>query len=408
MWFYMKLAWRNIFRNKRRTIIAGIAIGVGLASLLFTAALIDGMKINMIQSATSSFLGDAEIHGNGFRETQEVEKIIADPDQVTAELTKDPVVEKFTPRTLSIGMITSPADASAVVLVGVTPETEKDLSKVDESMVEGKFFEGTKPGDILIGSKLAELLEVALGDRIVVTVTQANTGELNQEMFRVSGIYRFGIPEMDSGMAFIRLQTAQKMLAIGNGVHQIAVKFNDIRIASQGDHPFWKKYSGTNNEAVGWPILLPQMKAAVEMSWISIVITAVILMGLVTFGIINTLFMSFYERMFEFSILVAIGTRPGGLRKLIIFEAAALGIVGIILGLLLGAVVTLIFSYTGLDYRGIEYAGATFQELIYPVVHTWHYIAFPIGVFIFTILVGLYPSWVASRLRPADGLRRSL
>ncbi|MDQ1354169.1 MAG: transporter permease, partial [Acidobacteriota bacterium] len=92
----------------------------------------------------------------------------------------------------------------------------------------------------------------------------------------------------------------------------------------------------------------------------------------------------------------------------IIFEAAALGIVGIILGLLLGAVVKLIFSYTGLDYRGIEYAGATFQELIYPVVHTWHYIAFPIGVFIFTILVGLYPSWVASRLRPADGLRRSL
>lgn len=408
MWFYMKLAWRNIFRNKRRTIIAGIAIGVGLAALLFTAALMEGMNINMIQSVTSSFLGEAEIHGKGFRETQEVEKTIANPDQLTTELSRDPVVEKFTPRTLSIGMITSPAEANAVVLVGVAPESEKYLSKIDESIAAGKFFEGTNPGDILIGSKLAELLEVAPGDRIVVTVTQANSGDLNQEMFRVSGIYRFGVPEMDSGMAFIRLQTAQKMLGIGNGIHQIAVKFNDIRIASQGNHPFWEKYSGANNEAVGWPILLPQMKTAVDMSWISILITAVILMGLVTFGIINTLFMSFYERMFEFSILGAIGTRPGGLRKLIIFEAAALGIIGIILGVLLGSIALLILNNTGLDYRGIEYAGATFKELIYPAVHIWHYIVFPSGVFVFTIVVGLYPAWVASRLRPADGLRRSL
>jgi ABC-type lipoprotein release transport system permease subunit len=404
----MKLAWRNILRNKRRTIIAGIAIGVGLASLLFTAALMEGMKINMIHSSTSSFLGEAEIHGSDFRETQEVEKTINNLDHLTKELKQDPLVDKFTLRTLSMGMITSPSDAGAVLVVGIVPETEKYLSKIDDSLKKGKFFSGSNQRDIVIGSELAEILAVDLGDRIVVTVSQVNTGDLSQEMFRVSGIYHFGIPEMDTGMVFISLPTAQRMLGIGHNVHQIAVKFHNIQIASQADHPFWKKYSKYNNEAVGWPILLPQMKTVLDMTWISLLIVAAILMGLVTFGIINTLFMSFYERMFEFSILSAIGTRPGGLRKIIIFEAASLAIIGIILGVVVGLVVTIIFKYVGFDYRGIEYAGTTFQELIYPYIHPWHYIVYPTGVFVFTILVGIYPAWVASRLRPAEGLRKSL
>ncbi|HLP62224.1 MAG TPA: FtsX-like permease family protein [Candidatus Deferrimicrobium sp.] len=408
MWFYIKLAWRNVLRNKRRTIIAGSAIGVGLASLLFTAALMEGMKINMIHSSTSSFLGEAEIHGSDFRETQEVEKTVNNLDQVIADLKQESVVDKFTLRTLSMGMITSPSDANAVLLVGIIPGTEKYLSKIDDAIEKGAFFSGNNLNDIVIGSKLAEILAVALGDRIVVTVSQANTGDLSQEMFRVSGIYSYGITEMDTGMAFIRLPVSQRMLGIGDNVHQIAVKFNDIRIASMGNHFFWKKYSRYNNEAVGWPILLPQMKTVMDMTWISLLIVAVILMGLVTFGIINTLFMSFYERMFEFSILSAVGTRPGGLRKLIIFEAVSLAIIGIILGILLGLIITVIFKYAGIDYRGIEYAGTTFHELIYPVIHPLHYLIYPAGVFVFTILVGLYPAWVASRLRPAEGLRRSL
>lgn len=408
MWFYMKLAWRNVLRNKRRTIIASIAIGVGLASLLFTAALMEGMKINMIHSSTSSFLGEAEIHGDNFRENQDVDKTVNNLDQVIKELQQDPVVDKFTLRTLSIGMITSPSDANAILLVGVTPKTEIYLSKVASSIIKGNFFAGNNPLDIVIGSKLAELLEIDVGDRVVVTVSQAKTGDLSQEMFRVSGIYHFGIDEMDSGMAFIRIHVAQRMLGIGNRVHEIAIKFKDIEIASKSNDPFWKKFSRYNNEAVGWPILLPQMKTVLDMTWISILISTVILMGMVTFGIINTLFMSFYERMFEFSILGAIGTRPSGLRKLIIFEAAALAIIGIGFGVILGFIVTIIFKYVGIDYRGIEYAGTTFSELIYPVFRVWHYIIFSVGVFVFTILVSLYPAWVASRLRPAEGLRRSL
>ena len=408
MWFYVKLAWRNMFRNKRRTIIASIAIGIGLASLIFSAALMEGMVNNMIQAATSSWLGEAQIHGSEFRETQEVEKTVQQLDQVVAELNRETLVDKFTLRTLSMGMVSSPANVNAVLLMGVEPETEKYLSKMDNAINQGDFFSGNSPRDIVIGSKLAETREVSLGDRVVVTVAQAKTGDLSQEMFRISGIYNFDIKEMDTGMAFVRLSVAQRMLGIGSGVHQIAIKFKDTQTALMADSPFWEKYSRFGNEAVPWTTLLPQMKAVLSMTDISLLFMAVILGVVVIFGIINTLFMSLYERMFEFAVMRAVGTRPGGLRKLIILEAGALAVISIILGIVLGMILTAILSHTGIDYRGIEFAGTTFHELIYPVVSVGHYIIFPIGVFIFTIIVGLYPAWVAGRLRIADALRKSL
>jgi ABC-type lipoprotein release transport system permease subunit len=407
MWFYLKLAWRNIFRNKRRTIITSFAIGIGLASLIFTAALMEGMIRNMVQSATSSFLGEAQVHGGGFRETQEVEKTVNDLDRVTAELKQDPLVARYTLRTLSMGMVTSPANVNAVLLVGVDPGSERFLSKIADTLQKGSFFAGENLRDIVIGSNLAEELEVSLGDRVVATVSQAGSGNLAQEMFRISGIYRFGIKEMDSGMAFIRLTKAQMMLGIGARVHEIAIKFKDIHSADKPGIPFWRKYSRFGNEAVPWTTLLPQMKSVLGMLNISLLVMAVILGCVVVFGIINSLFMSLYERMFEFAVMRAVGTRPGGLRELIILEAGALAVISIVFGSVLGMALTLIFAYRGIDYRGIEFAGTTFHELIYPVMSLWHYIVFPVGVLLFTMLVAVYPAWVAGRLRIAAALRKS-
>jgi ABC-type lipoprotein release transport system permease subunit len=309
-----------------------------------------------------------------------------------------------------MGMISSPANVNAVLLVGIDPETERELSKIDEAVENGKgsFFEGESSRDIVIGSKLAEVLEIGLGDRVVVTVAQAHTGDLNQELFRVSGIYHFDIKEMDTGMAFIRLPVAQQMLGIPGQVHQVAIKFKDIHTASLTDIPFWDTYSQNGNEAVSWGTLLPQLKAVTQMSAISVLILVIILGGVVTFGIINALFMSLYERMFEFAVLRAVGTRPGGVRRLIIFEAGAMAIISIIIGIILGFVVTMIFTWTGIDYRGIEFAGATIHEIIYPEMNVWQFIIYPIGVMIFTMLVGLYPAWVGGRMHIANALRKSL
>jgi len=408
MWFYIKLAWRNIFRNKRRTVIAGTAIGLWLASLIFSDALIIGMKDSMMRSATASFLGEAQIHRKSYRETQEVEKTVHNLPGILSALEKESGVETFTKRVQSMGMITSPANVSSVVCIGVNPETERKLSQIDDALQKGHYFEGDNPRDILIGSELADILEVSLGDRVVLTVSQAQTGDLSQEMFRISGIYHFNIDEMDKGMAFIRLNKAQQMLNLQDEVHEIALIFNDFSLSLDENYSFWEEYSINKNEAVSWIKLVPQIKAVLDLSNFSIYIVAFILAGVVAFGIINTLFMSLYERMFEFGIIRAVGTRPSGVRKLIIFEAGALACLSITIGLVLGFILTFIFTKVGIDYRGIEFAGTTFRELLYPVLKIRQFYIYPIWVFIFTLLVGLYPAFVAGRMSISGALRKTL
>ncbi|MDD3731842.1 MAG: ABC transporter permease, partial [candidate division Zixibacteria bacterium] len=164
---FLKLAWRNLFRNKRRTFIAGTAIGIGLAALIFVDALIIGMEENMIAAATSTFLGDGQVHRRGFRETYEVDQVINNLDEVLVGLERDSLVAHFSVRLLSFGMITSPANVNAVSVVGVEPSREKFLSSIDDHIIAGSYFEEVTEREIVIGSKLAEILEVALGDRLV-------------------------------------------------------------------------------------------------------------------------------------------------------------------------------------------------------------------------------------------------
>ena len=403
----IKLAWRNIFRNKRRTIIAATAIGIGLAALIFVDALMIGMADNMVRTATASFLGDAQIHRAGFRDVQEVSLTIQALDEITEGLAQEEIVEHFTQRTLAPGMITSPANVSAIALVGVHPPTEKFLSQIDDAITEGVYFEGDRSREIVIGAKLAEILEIGLGDRVVVTVAQAETGDLSQEMFRISGIYHFAGEEMNAGMAFVRIEKAREMLGIGNAAHEIAIKFTSIAYSQDPALPFWETYSQHGNEALSWTELMSQLTVILEMTKTGKYIMAVILFFLVAFGIINTLFMSLYERMFEFGVLRAVGTRPFGMARVILFEAGALAIVSIGLGAILGFILTAVFAHVGIDYTGIEMTGVTIQELIRPIMKVEQFIMYPVWLFIFTLIAGLYPARHAAKISPATAMRRS-
>jgi ABC-type lipoprotein release transport system permease subunit len=213
---------------------------------------------------------------------------------------------------------------------------------------------------------------------------------------------------MDRGFAFVRLPAAQKMLGIDGGVHEIAIKFKSIRFAAEKDNPFWKRYSTNGNEAVSWTVLFPQLEGVLRMLWVSLAFVAVVLFGIVAFGIINTLFMSLYERMFEFGVIRAIGTRPGGVRRLVVFEAGALAVLSILMGTVLGFALTFAASKIGIDYRGIEFAGTTFYNLLYPEIRAEQFLIYPAAVFFFTVLVGFYPAGAAARLRIAEALRKSL
>ncbi|MBD3272438.1 MAG: FtsX-like permease family protein, partial [Elusimicrobia bacterium] len=316
--------------------------------------------------------------------------------------------DHYAPRTITFGMITSPADVRAVGVIGIDPDREKHVSEIDDALIKGQYIKGVQGNEILIGAQLADTLDVGLGDRVVITVSQAHTGELMQQLFFVTGIFSFQSSQMDKAMVFIPLATSQTMLGIDHQIHEIALQFTDDSFGSDEGNPFYEQYSQHGNEAIGWALLMPQLKAAFELTNFSTLITAGILFGVVALGIINTLFMSLYERMFEFGVLRSVGTRPFQIMFLILCEAGSLALVSIALGIGIGFAVTYVVSLTGIDYTGIEFAGVTFRRLLYPILQLRQFIIYPIWVFIFTVLVGIYPAVYAARMNPIEAMRKSL
>lgn len=408
MTLLIKLAWRNVLRNRRRALLSGFAVGITLASLMLIDALYIGMMDSMIRTATDTFLGQGQIHSEGFRDIFEVENTIKKSDTVIKSLSTEKLLSEFSPRTVSYGMLSSAAGVNSVMLYGIDPDREKHISMIDEAINQGTYLDREKELQIMIGTRAAETLEVELGGRIVLTVAQSETGELSQEMFRLSGIFQMGIREADSNMAFINIEKAQQLLAIGNRSHEIALKFHDINDAGNPGLAFWKKYSENGNEAAGWRDLVPQLNSIIDMTKVSTIITSSLVFCIVAVIIMHALFMSLYERMFEFGILRAIGTRPLNMALIIIFEAISLSFISIILGTLLGLIVISLLAYYGIDYKGIEFAGITITEFLYPELALKQFTLYPVLIFIFSLTAAIYPAVFAAKMTPAKAMQRSL
>lgn len=403
-----KLAWRNTFRNKKRTFLAGLAIGIGLAGLIFTDAVYIGMTENMIKTATSTFMGEAQIAHRDFKDTFDPKYTIKNIYDITRHLKKEPIVKTFSRRVASFAMINSAANSSSVILYGINPQSEKKTSKIARVVIKGNYLDSSSPYSIILGQKLADKLELQLGDRVVITTSEIKTGQITQAMFMLEGIYAFGSREMDSSFAFINITQAQDLLKMDDNVNEIAIKFTDLRIAEDKSIPFWDKYSKDTNLARGWDEIFSEVKNIMEMSDFSMLIIGIILFALVALGIINTLFMALYERMFEFGVMRALGIRPLTMAFMIILEACFLAVISIIIGILTGLGVSYFFSMRGLDYTGIEFSGVTLVEPIYTVIRFHQYIKYPLWVFLFAVVAGIYPAVYAARLTPVKALKKTL
>jgi ABC-type lipoprotein release transport system permease subunit len=404
---YLKLAWRNLFRNKRRTFLSALAIGVGIAALIFVDALLIGWKENMIRTATSTFMGQGQVHHKGYRDTLEVDKTIDHPEKKVNKLKSNPDIQWVTRRTQTFGMIASPGNVQSILINGIDPVTEKNMSKLDEAIIEGNFLEKNNGNNkMLIGKKLADILEVEPGDKVILTVAQAKTGDTAQEMFRIGGIFEFKVRQMDRSMAFIDLQRSQELLGIKDNVHEIAFTFKNQEISSHPEHPVWTLLDDPNLEVLSWLALMPELKAMLKWLNVSMLIMSFVLFGIVAAGIVNTLFMSLYERMFEFGVLRAVGTRPGNLALLIVLEAGALAVISAVLGSAMGGVLVQIFSKLGLDYSDTEFVNVAIIDRIYPVMEPYQFIVYPLALILFTMVIGLYPAIHAARMTPSKAMKK--
>jgi len=402
----VSFAWRSVCKNRRRTVITSLAVGFGLAALMFTEALMTGMSTHMVDQTTNAWMGDAQIHRNGFRETGGIALTVNEPDSITEMLRTDSIVVAFTARIISPASLQSTMEMKPVTMIGIDPETEPTVSMLETAVDSGAFFSGDST-DLIIGHKLAEDLDASLGDLIVITVADADSG-LSSNLFFVTGICNFGSDDLDRYTAFVDIGTAGRMLGLEGRFHEIAIRLTDSDMGMDESLPFWSRYSICGNTALGWASLATQVKAMLNMTKMSIAITAVILFGLVVFGIVNSLFMSVYERMYEFGVMKAVGTRQGTISVMVILEAFWLAVISMILGSIMGLVIVGITSKTGIDFGNIEVSGIIFDSAIHPILKWSGIWMYPVFTLLLTTAAGIYPGIHAGRLNAAEAMRKSL
>ena len=402
----LKLAWRNLFRNVRRTLLTVMLVGFSLVALILTDGIMIGIQESMVGTITQTLAGEAQIHRRGFLDDMDEALFIADPEPIIELVEANEAIAAYAPRVLSAGMISSSYNIAGGLVYGVDADREISVSKIKQAIIDGEYLSGS-PRQILLGMPMAELLEVSLGDRIVVTVSEVETGEIGQELFRLSGILEFGVPEIDEGLVFINLGVAQRVIGLDEGVHEIAVRFKNPEDAKNRNHSFYSEVNDDDIEALSWLDLSSAISSFIEIADYGTLIIGIVLFLLAALGLINSLFMSIYERIYEFGVAKAIGTTPRGIVGLVMLESFLIALVSCAIGSILGYYVNSWFEANGIPMGTFEVEGVVLQG-VYTKVVIEQFVTLPFYVVLLVLVAAIYPAMFASRIVPATALQRSL
>jgi putative ABC transport system permease protein len=404
----LKLAIRNLARNTRRTILTVILISFSLSALILADALTLGMLDILVRSVTKNVVGEAQIHKPQFRQNLDVDLYLTDTQNIRDILDQDTTIAAYSERIISGGMLSSSYNVATGLLYGIDAEAEGEVTQLPAAIIEGQYLTG-KSGEILIGNKLAELLEITLGDRLVITLSEANSGELAQALFRVSGIFHFGIEGIDKGLVFTNLEQARSVIGMSHQQsHEIALRFTDPSLATLPSTPVFKRLNSDQLETLNWLELNKPIASIIEMSGLSSIIIGTILFILAGLGVINSMFMSIYERLYEFGVVKALGARPARLAWLILLEAFLIAVISCIAGMTLAYLFGSYAQEHGVPLGEFQVSGIAIDNRVLMRLETYQFVQYPIYVILLTVAAALYPARFAARIVPTEALQRSL
>jgi putative ABC transport system permease protein len=406
----LRLAWRNLWRNRARTAISAGMICLGLAALLVAFGLSEGTYGQVLAAAVRTAGGDVLVHAEGWQASHAGDLLVAEPAAVAAAAHRLPGVRAVLPRVIVEGLLGSARGSEAVRLVGVDPKAEAVLLDLAPFLAQGTWL---APGDarpLVIGPKLARKLALGLGDRVVLTATDAR-GELARALFRVSGILgpRAGLEE---GAAFTSVEAAAAAVGAGERRTEIGlVLADDARRHEFAAALSAATHGGQRLELVTWDRALPSLLGAIQTDRSVFLIFGLVVFVVTGFGTANTLLMSVLERLRELGLLSALGMTPGRMARLVLVEAALLAALSAALGYGLGLAIHLYLSRRGLDLGALsqatfEVSGVTIGELrLRSAIDPLRWGLGGLGVGAIVVLSACYPALRAARLDPVQSMR---
>jgi ABC-type lipoprotein release transport system permease subunit len=406
---YLQLAWKNLWRNRRRTLITLAAIAFSIMLVQALHNLSSGVYAGMIDSGVRAGSGHIAVYRQSYLEDRD-EKLHFKVYNMVTEIETIDGVKQVLPRLYIPALAQSSRESRGVVLIGVDPVRERRINPFLKTLAEDAMIRSVDSRDAVVGSRLLDELQIKPGQKFVVTA-QHQDGTLHSELLHVRGVISSGMKDIDSSLIMIGRERAGLLTGNAGSVHELAIILANPgseqrvhgRVASiLGAHP--------NIEAVNWERAMPNLANAIKLDYASQKFIFLIILLIVTIGVVNTLLMSVMERMREFGVILALGSRPMTLRSMIMLEALSLGLLAAAIGTLLGSLATWYLVDVGIDLatfvpETLEFGGVVFDPIMRASWNPGWMIRIAGYVIGLTLLAALYPAIKAGRITPVEGMR---
>jgi putative ABC transport system permease protein len=403
----LSMAWRNLWRHKRRTWLTATAMIFSNVLLVFMIALQFGTYDMMIQNTLQRFSGYLQVQADGYQDNPKLETSVPAIRDLVGELQHALPGAHVAGRAAAFALASSEQRSFGIQLVGVQPELERPVSNIPGLVRQGRYLEAGKAAEIVLGSVMARNLKVNLGAEITL-LGSGRDGSFAAGVVTVVGVFESGSTEMDRRLAEVPLGYFQDTFAMGDAGNSVAIAVNELNQVPSAVSTANKVISGYDGLVVlDWDQLHPGLRQAIRADLSSGWFMYGVLIILVAFSVLNTQLMSVMERTREFGVISALGIRPRKLAGLIMLETALMALIGMGIGLFLGWLVSLYFNVNGFSYPGMEEVAQRFNlpGAMYPSITPGTMLLGPAVVFVFCLLAAVYPALRLFRLRPVEAMR---
>ena len=406
MLLFLRLAWRNIWRHRRRTVIIIAAMGLALAMMMMYDGLVDGFNNAIYGNAIRVLGGNIQIHAAGYREKVDSNPLIPleNGDAVVQAALSNPDVVAAAQRIQTGGLMSNREGAFSVKIIGIEPEAEAPVSLINENIADGRWLAPDDQDSILIGRGLAEAMGVQIGDRITMVGSDAHK-QNRQRTMTVIGIYDIGMPLLEKGTVYISLAEAQSLLDLRDQSTEVQITLNDVGQEARVVDALVPTLPGYEVES--WDKNYPEIATALTSKNFVMDIFSIVIEVIAGIGVLNLLLMAVFERTREIGLLGAMGLKPRQIATLFVLEGTMIGLVGAIAGAALGIAFNLSFQQVGFDYSSFA-STAEFMALIngkvYPSLGLSKLFGRALTILIITTLAAWIPAREASHREPAQAL----
>jgi ABC-type lipoprotein release transport system permease subunit len=403
----LRLAWRNLWRQPRRTWLTTGAMVFSNVLLVFMISLQFGMYGLMIDNTLQIFSGHLQVQAPGYKDDQKMRQVVPDVRPLAESLRDALGSDAIAARGWAFGLASSAERSYGIGIYGVEPAYEPNVSSIPGLIEEGEYLDDPSAYEIVIGSVLARNLRVSPGDEITVLGSGVD-GSFAAAVLKVAGIFKSGVKEIDRSIAEVPLVAFQEIFYMDGAGHQVVIMAPSLSAVPELLPRVEAAIAGQGDLVVhDWDALQPGLKQMIQADMSSAFFMYGILVILVAFSVLNTQLMSVLERTHEFGVVMSLGMKPGRLGRLVMLETAMMGMLGLLLGALLGAGLTIWLGIRGYTIPGMEEMAAQFNlpDRIYPQATLLSTLIGPSVVFLFTLLASVYPAWRLRRLHPVEAMR---